>query len=601
MRIVALLLAAAAVVSPAGANAQATAAPATAEGAKLRALFTASDEASLKRNPINALFRGDPRYADQFGDMITDAYYAAEKAAAEADLRALARIDRARLSPEEQISYDTFKWSTADTLAFYAPALRKPQTDRPIDHFYGIQSYYPSLASGEGAAPFKTVADYDNNLKRLAGYVTYLDRAIGRMKTGLRDGITNPRLVMQNVVNQLDALNAGGVEGSVFYKPVLTFPDTVPAGERARLKAAYAAMVGGQINPAHKRLRDFLVTSYLPKARAAVGLSAMPGGAALYARLVKSNTTTNMTPAAIHALGLSEVARIHANMEKVKERVGFKGSLQDFFRFMATDPQFAPKSREAMRDAFFAIDKKLDATLPRDFALLPKSRLEILPVPAYREKTDAAGSYNGGTPDGSRPGVFYYNAYDLPTRFTWGFETLFLHEGRPGHHFQISLAQENEALPPFQRFGGNTAFQEGWALYAESLGPELGMFTDPYQLYGHYNDEILRAMRLVVDTGIHAKGWTRDQAITYMMTNSAMGRTDATAEVERYIAIPGQALAYKIGALTIQRLRREAEAALGPKFDVRAFHAQVLGSGALPMAVLEAKIRAWIAGQRERK
>ena len=232
------------------------------------------------------------------------------------------------------------------------------------------------------------------------------------------------------------------------------------------------------------------------------------------------------------------------------------------------------------------------------FSTMPKSKLDIRPVPAYREKTDAGGSYQAGTPDGSRPGVFYYNSYDLPSRSTWGVETLFLHEGAPGHHFQISLAQENDKLPPFQRYGGNTAYVEGWALYAESLGPELGMFTDPYQMYGRLDDEMLRAMRLVVDTGLHSKGWGRDQSIKYMLDNSAMGKTDATAEVERYIAIPSQALAYKVGQLTIRRLRTKAETELGAKFDVRGFHAQVLMSGALPMAVLESKIDAWIAARK---
>jgi uncharacterized protein (DUF885 family) len=251
-----------------------------------------------------------------------------------------------------------------------------------------------------------------------------------------------------------------------------------------------------------------------------------------------------------------------------------------------------------MRDAFFAIDRRVKAVVARDFSTLPRSPLEIRPEPPYKEKTAAGGEYMQGTPDGSRPGIFYNNAYDLPSRYTWGYETLFLHEGSPGHHFQVSLAQENARLPAFQRFGGNTAFAEGWALYAESLGYELGFFTDPYQNYGHLNDEILRAMRLVVDTGIHAKGWSRDQSIKYMLDNSAMSPTDATAEVERYIAIPGQALAYKVGQLTIRRLRTRAEQALGPKFDVREFHAQVLMSGALPMAVLEAKIDAWIAARK---
>ncbi len=598
MRILLLLLASASLVIPATTSAQTAAPTPASEAQKLRKIFTDSDEGSLKRNPISALFRGDPRYADRFGDYISDAYNAAEKAAAVADLAALAKIDRAKLTGDDQLSYDVFKFSTEDTLRGLAPGLLKTKAERPIDHFYGFQVFMPDVASGEGAAPFKTVADYDNNLKRLGGFVVYLDRAVARMREGLRDGVTNPKLVMQNVVGQLDALIAQGVEGSTYYKPATKFPAAIPAADQARLKSAYAAFIRDKLIPAHQRMRDFLKTSYLPKARTSVGLSQMPGGAALYAYLVASTTTTSMTPDAIHALGLSEVDRIQANMRKVMAQTGFKGTLPEFFVFMRTDPQFAPASAVAMREAFEAIDKKLADTLPRDFTTFPKSPLEIRPVPAYKEKTDAAGSYNAGTPDGSRPGVFFYNAYDLPSRFTWGFETLFLHEGRPGHHFQISLAQENASLPPFQRFGGNTAYAEGWALYAESLGPELGLFTDPYQLYGHYNDEILRAMRLVVDTGIHAKGWSRDRAIQYMLDNSAMGKTDATAEVERYIAIPSQALAYKVGALTIQRLRKKAEVALGTRFDVRDFHAQVLMSGALPMAVLEAKIDRWIAAKR---
>jgi uncharacterized protein (DUF885 family) len=305
-----------------------------------------------------------------------------------------------------------------------------------------------------------------------------------------------------------------------------------------------------------------------------------------------------MSPAEIHQLGLAEVARIHGEMEKVKKAVGFDGNLSKFADFLRSDPRFKPASPAAMRDAFLDIDRRVGLVVGRDFSTIPRSRLEIRPDPPYREKTSAGGEYNQGTPDGSRPGIFYYNSYDLPSRYTWGYETLFLHEGRPGHHFQISLAQENEHLPAFQRFGGNTAYVEGWALYSESLGYELGFYTDPYQNYGHLNDEILRAMRLVVDTGIHSMGWSRDRAIKYMLDNSAMSPTDATAEVERYIAIPGQALAYKVGQLTIRRLRTEAEQTLGPKFDVRDFHAQVLMSGALPMKVLEEKIHAWIAAKK---
>lgn len=576
----------------------AAAAAALTEGEKLARLFKESDEAGLRRNPIQALFRGDPRYADQFGDYITDRYIAGEKAAAQADLAALARIDRSKLSADERISYDVFKWQTQLTLRGFAPELVRASVERPIDHFSGFQVFVPDLSSGEGAAPFKTVADYENNLKRLDGYIVYLDRAIGRMRQGIADGIVQPKLVMNNVVGQLDAIIGDKVEASTFYKPVTKFPDSVPAAEQSRLKAKYAAFIRDRLNPAHARLRDFIRTEYLPKARDSVGLAEMKGGPALYRYLVEQNTTTTMTPEEIHQLGLREVDRIHGEMEKVKTQVGFKGDLHQFADFLRTDPRFKPATAQAMRDAFLDIDRRVGLVVGRDFSTIPKSPLEVRPDPPYREKTAAGGEYQQGTPDGSRPGVFFYNSYDLPSRYTWGYETLFLHEGRPGHHFQISLAQENEKLPPFQRFGGNTAFVEGWALYAESLGYELGFFTDPYQDYGHLNDEILRAMRLVVDTGLHSKGWSRDQAIKYMLDNSAMSPTDATAEVERYIAIPGQALAYKVGQLTIRRLRTKAEQALGPRFDVKDFHAQVLMSGALPMKILEEKIDAWIAARK---
>ncbi len=591
-----LLAAVPALAQPA--PAAATAATPSSPHARLVALFAASDEASLKRNPIQALFRGDMRYSDQFGDFITDGYNAREKAAAEADLAALKTISRAALSPDDRISYDVFKYQTEIGLRGFEPKLLAATIVRPIDHFGGFQTFVPDLSSGEGAAPFKTVKDYDDNLKRLAEYVVYLDRAIGRMQQGLAAGVTNPRLVMVNVVGQLDALVPPTVEASIFYKPVTKFPDSFSAADKARLTAAYAAFIRDRLNPAQVRLRDFIRDVYVPKARTTVGLGAMPGGRALYRYLVESTTTTTMTPEEIHALGLREVDRIHGEMTKVKDAVGFKGSLQDFAQFLRTDSRFAPKSADAMRDAFLAIDKRVGDVVGKDFATIPKSPLEIKPDPPYKEKTSAGGEYQQGTPDGSRPGTFYYNSYDLPSRYTWGYETLFLHEGRPGHHFQISLAQENTALPAFQRFGGNTAYVEGWALYSESLGYELGFYTDPYQNYGHLNDEILRAMRLVVDTGIHNLGWSRDKSIKYMLDNSAMSKTDATAEVERYIAIPSQALAYKVGQLTIRRLRTKAEAELGPKFDVRAFHAQILMSGALPMAVLETKIDDWIAATK---
>ena len=323
----------------------------------------------------------------------------------------------------------------------------------------------------------------------------------------------------------------------------------------------------------------------MPVALEGVGLVHMKGGAQLYSYLIEQNTTLPMTADQIHKLGLSEVARILTGMEAIKAQVGFTGTLPQFFEKLRADPAFKFKTKEGMREEFERVGKLVDLRVREQFSTIPKTAMEIRPVPEYKEKTDAGGSYQQGTPDGSRPGVFYYNSYDLPSRSKIGSETLYLHEAVPGHHFQISLAQENTALPPFMRFGGNTAYVEGWALYAETLWKELGVETDPYQRFGGLDDEMLRALRLVVDSGLHAKGWTRDRAIDYMLANSGMSRTDATIEVERYIAIPGQALAYKIGQLAILRLKAEAKAKLGAKFDARRFHAQVLMTGALPPAI----------------
>ncbi|WP_190282609.1 DUF885 domain-containing protein [Rhizorhabdus histidinilytica] len=571
---------------------------ASAEDTALARLFHDSDEASLKRNPISGMFRGDMRYADRLGDYVSDDYYAGEKAAAEADLAALHKIDRSKLTPTDQIAYDVFQWQTEVTLKGFAPDLIDVTKVQPVDHFSGFHTFYPGFASGGGAAPFRTVQDYENNLKRHRDYVVMVDRWIERFRQGMKAGVVEPKLVVNNMIDQLDLQIAQGIEGSTFYGPVKEFPADIPAADQARLRAATAAAIRDGIIPAYQRFRAFLKNEYLPVARDSVGLVGLKGGDKLYAHLIEVNTTLPLKAEDVHELGLKEVARITAEMEKIKAQVGFKGSLAEFFVYLRDDPKFQPPSAEWLRDEYFRIGKRVDQRIPEQFSLVPRSPLEIKAVEPYREKTEAGGSYQQGTPDGSRPGVFYYNTYDLKSRTTPGMETLYLHEAVPGHHFQISLAQENEALPAFMRFGGNTAFVEGWALYAETLWKDLGMETDPYQRFGGLSDEMLRAMRLVVDTGIHAKGWSRDQALDYMLTHSNIGKADATAEVERYIAIPGQALAYKIGALTILKLKAKARQELGAKFDPRAFHAQVLDTGALPMSVLEAKIDAWIKASR---
>jgi len=576
------------------------AAPAEVQSAsvRLKQLFTDSDEANLKRNPISALFRGDMRYADRLGDYITDGYFAAERRASERDWKRLATINRAELNSTDQIAYDMFKWQTELGLRGLQPELLALTVVRPIDHFNGFHTFYPDLASGQGAAPFKTLADYDNNLKRHRAFIVLIDRAIERFREGMKTGVVQPKLVVSNMIDQLNLQLAQGIEGSTYYGPVKAFPESISTTEQSRLRADYAATIQFGIAPAYTRLRDFLKNEYLPVARDGVGLVAMKGGPKLYDYLIESNTTVKMSADEVHNLGLGEVGRIRKQMDEIRVQTGFNGDLKAFFNYFRDDAKFKFASRDDMRDSFLAIGRKVDERVREQFSSIPKSPLEIRPVPDYREKTDAGGSYNSGTPDGSRPGIFYYNAYDLPSRSKPESETLYLHEAVPGHHFQISLAQENEALPSFMRFGGNTAYVEGWALYAETLWKELGVESDPYYRFGGLNDEMLRAMRLVVDSGIHAKGWTRDQSIEYMLDNSGMSRTDATAEVERYIAIPGQALAYKVGQLTILKLKARAQAALGDRFDPKEFHAQVLMTGALPMAVLEKKIDDWIASKR---
>ncbi|WP_397576596.1 DUF885 domain-containing protein [Sphingorhabdus sp.] len=595
-----LLLVSAALLTPFGAaHAQTVTAEATAtESQRLAALFAADDEASLKRNPLNAMFRGDMRYADRFGDFISDAYFDNERSAAQANLDGLKTIDRAKLNDTDKIAYDVYKQSQIDALKGLSKEIMDLTVVRPLNHFFGFHTFYPTFASGQGAAPFKTVQDYENNLKRHKEFIVLMDASIGRFRQGMASGVFETKMTIRNVIDQLNTQLAQKTEESPYYGPVLKFPADFSDADKARLTAEYRDIIVNGLYPANARLRDFLRDSYLPLAREQVGLSAMKGGEGLYQYLIEQTTTLPLKADDIHNLGLSEVARITSGMEAIKNEVRFKGTLPEFFEHLRSDPKFKMSSRDALTQGYYDIGKKVDATISTQFKYLPKAPLEIKPYEEFREKYEAGGSYQSGTPDGSRPGTFYFNAYDLPSRTTPGMTTLYLHEGAPGHHFQISIAQENEKLPAFMRFGGNTAYVEGWALYSETLGYEMGLFKDPYQRFGTLSDEMLRAMRLVVDTGIHSKGWTREQAIDYMLANSDMGKTDATAEVERYIAIPSQALAYKIGALTILRLKDKAKKELGKKFDVREFHNQVLNTGALPLTVLEKKIDAWIAASK---
>ncbi len=574
----------------------ATAAAQQAEHNELFALFAAANEADLKLNPIMALFRGDMRYADRLGDYMTPEYNAQSDANIAENIANLKKIDRALLSPTDKIAYDVFSYDQQQALKGNAPEIRALTDVRPINHMSGFHTFYPNFASGKSAAPFKSVEDYENNLKRHADYIALGDRSISKFREGMDTGVFETKLTINNVISQLDNQLAAPIEDSLLWGPVTMIPETFTAADKARLIKQYRDTTQA-IYAGHKRLRDFLKNEYLPVARDSVGLSQMKGGAALYKLMIEDTTTMPLTADYLHNLGLSEVKRIKTSLEEIKKEVGFKGTLNEFFDYVRTDAQFAPKSREALTQSYYDIGKKVEAEIGEYFTLLPKSPLEIKPYDPSIEQFEAGGSYQSGSPDGARPGTFYFNAYDLPSRLTTGNVTLYLHEGAPGHHFQISLAQENTALPAFMRFGGNTAYVEGWALYAETLGYEMGFFKDPWNRYGTLQDEQLRSMRLVVDTGLHAKGWTREQAIEFMLENSGMTRTEVVAEVERYIAIPSQALAYKVGALTIQRLRKKSQDAMGDAFDIKDFHAQVLGTGALPLPVLEKKIDDWIAAK----
>jgi uncharacterized protein (DUF885 family) len=564
--------------------------------AQLKAFFKASDEAQIKRDPIEALVRGDKRYADQFGDYITDAYQAQTLAAAKDDNARINAFARDKLNSADQLALDVFAFSNRRTLDAYENGIVTILQQLPLNHMNGLHVFYPGLSSGQGFAPFKTLADYENNVKRISGFVTYLQRCEGMMRQGIKAGHVQPKLVTENMISQIDKLLKLKIDENPFFKPTEKFPASFTSKQKFALKVRYRALVQDTINPAYKQLRDFLVSEYLPASRDnPPGLVSMKDGEKLYAHLINYHTTTAMTATQIHELGLSEVARIAKQMDDIRVQVKFKGDKAAFFAFVRDDAQFKPKTREGFIAGYKAISKDVQTRVAKLFALQPKTKFEVRPVPSYSEREQAGAYYESGTPDGKRPGVFYLNTYDLPSRSTMTMETLFLHEAIPGHHFQISLAQENTALPPFMRFGGNTAFSEGWALYAESLGSELGLFTDPWQKLGRLSDEMLRAMRLVIDTGLHSKGWTRDQSIEYFLANNPVSDTEARAEVERYIADPGQALAYKIGELKIRELRTRAEQKLGKQFDVRQFHKQVLETGSLPLAILEKKIDAWIA------
>ena len=564
----------------------------------LQKLMKDYDEQILMLYPSAALYRGDTRYLDRYEDNLTPEFLAKARAFSAEDTARLKAIDRVELGYQDQLSYDIFAWTMKDQ----ADGLALAETFNllPLDQFYGAHESFAREMGWRSQFPFKTAADYEKAMKRMAGFAHWMDAAIAEMREGMAKGVVQPRFMVERMITQADDLAGKAMDDSVFMGPVKNMPDTIKGKARARVAASYRKAVATTVVPAYKKLGTFLKNEYLPKSRDSVGLSEIPGGKALYLYLVKSHTTTDMTPEQIHAFGLQEVTRDLKEMEKVKNETGFKGSLDEFRTYLRSDPKFKFKDADAMKTEFERVKAQTSANITRLFGNIPKTPFEIRPFEAFVAPTKAAAEYSPPSADGSRPDIFYFNTYDLPSRPTYTTEVLELHEAVPGHHFQISTAMENTSLPEFRRFGGQTAYIEGWGLYSESLGKDLGFYTDPYQKFGMLSFDIWRACRLVVDTGMHWMGWTREQAIDYMLANTSLTRTDVTAEVERYIAIPGQALAYKIGQREWLDLREHAQKELGSKFDIHRFHDEALKDGAMPLSILEAKMDRWIAAEKGR-
>lgn len=562
------------------------------EANKLSALTQQYFDESLARNPVMATFYGVHKYNDKFNPPLSPTTLAEAKAFEQTYLDALNTIDASQLDGQALLSYQVFKYDREHALAGFEFGSEY----MPISQMGGVHTYFAMIGSGQSAQPFNTVADYDNFIARAAGFAAYMKSVIRYMKLGSENGTVLPTPIAQKLIPQLEAHVVEDIAQSVFYGPVsmLEQNEGISQAEKARLKTAYESMIIDVIVPAYREVADYVKEEYLAHTRKTVGLSELPNGKKWYEYQIAEHTTLPLTAKEIHQFGQDEVARIVSEMKKVKETVGFDGDIQAFFEFLRTDDQFFFETEDQLVEAYTNVKNDIDARLPKLFSVFPKADYVVKPVEAYRNKSAAAASYMPPAPDGSRPGIFYINTRDLRAQPKYSLETLSVHEAAPGHHFQIAIQQEVENLPDFRKFNGYTVFSEGWALYAESLGKELGLFSDPYQWYGRLNDEQLRAMRLVVDTGLHAMGWTRQQAIDFMLENSSMARSDVEAEVERYISMAGQALAYKTGERHIRMLRDNAEKALGDKFDIRDFHSQVLMDGGLPMPILTQKIERWI-------
>ena len=553
-------------------------------------------EGYLKMYPLEATMQGDSRYNDLLSNNISSEFISKEIEFYTDTQKKLKSIDYDDLSDEQKTVYDVLDYTLKDKIERYAyhPELL------PFSQFEGLPLDFPLLGSAEGNQPFKTTKDYDNWLKRIDAFVIWMTTAEKNFREGMKQNVVLPKKLVVKMIPQMhsEEIITEDFDKNIFYGPIKKMPKNFSAKDKEKYKILYQEAISSKIIPAYQKMGDFLEKEYLPKARNTDGINALPNGKNIYEYYAKSWTTTNKTPEEINKIGLQQVAMLRAEMEKVKTQLGFKGSLEQFLTSLKTDKKAMPyKTPEEVIAAFNGILKKIEPKLPSMFSKFPKTPFEIRRTEKFREAS-ASAEYKQGTPDGKRPGIFYTPIPDA-TKYnvTNGFESLFLHEAIPGHHYQVSLQQENTEIPKFMRFGWFGAYGEGWAHYTETLGPEFGLYTDPYQKMGYLSDQMLRAVRLVVDTGIHTGKMTREEAIKYYLSNISDSEEGATAAIERYMAIPGQALGYKIGSLKILELRAKYQKQLGNKFNLAKFHDEILNQGCLPLSVLERKMELWAKKQ----
>jgi uncharacterized protein (DUF885 family) len=545
-------------------------------------------------NPLEATVNGASKYNDQLQFEMTDGYRKEQKLFFETTEKSLENVDYEALTPEEKLSFDIIKWE----VSVGKEMLQHPSNLIPLNQFSGTHLTMGQYAGAESAQPFKDEKDYRNFLKRMDLFAVWMDSAQVYMKKGMAKNLVLPKALTEKLIPQFEEMAIANPEQHLYFTAVTKFPSTMSKETKDQLTAEYKSAIKDRLVPSFERMVLFLKNEYLPQSRQTSGIGSLSGGNQWYTTLAKQWTTTTKSPAEIHELGLKEVARIKAEMEKVKNQVGFKGTIIEFFDFVRNKKELMPfKSPEEVIANFEKIHATIKPNVDKLFALQPKTPFRIKRTEAFREKT-ASAEYVQGAADGSRPGTFYVPIPDVTHYNYYGDEDLFLHEAIPGHHFQISLQQENKNLPDFRKFNWFGAYGEGWALYTESLGTELGLYKDPFQYFGMLSNEMHRAIRLVVDTGIHTKGWTREKAIQFSLENEAESEACIIAEIERYMAIPGQALSYKIGQLKIRELRDKAQKELGKTFDIKKFHQIVLESGVMPLALLEQKVNQWITASK---